>query len=166
MYKDLNGDKKIDSGSYTESDPGDLKVIGNSTPRFLFSLDLSADWKGFDIRAFLQGIMKRDYFQNSYYFWGTYSCGIWWSTGFTQHEDYFRADADHPLGQNLNSYYPRPLFSSKNEQTHRPVIYKTPLHPTENLQLGYTLPKSFTKQIGIEKSGSLYQAKTSGPEPK
>jgi outer membrane receptor protein involved in Fe transport len=57
MYKDLNGDGKISSGSYTIADHGDLKVIGNSTPRYLVGLDLNAAYKGFDLRLFFQGVM-------------------------------------------------------------------------------------------------------------
>ena len=70
MYKDLNEDGKIDAGSRTLQDHGDLKRIGNSTPRYNVGLELAADWKGFDIRMFWQGTLKRDYFQGSYYFMG------------------------------------------------------------------------------------------------
>lgn len=148
MYKDLNGDGKIDSGSWTSDDPGDRKVIGNNTPRFPVALTLSADWKGFDVRAFFQGIMKRDYFQNSYYFWGT-SGSIWWSTGMIEHEDYFRADANHPLGQNLDSYYPRPIFNGKNQQTQTRYLQDASYVRLKNLQIGYTLPESVTKKLNI-----------------
>lgn len=61
MYADLNGDGKIDSGAKTEGDHGDLTIIGNNTPRYLFGLDLNLDYKGFDFRAFFQGVMKRDF---------------------------------------------------------------------------------------------------------
>ncbi len=151
MYRDLNGDKKIDWGAWTEDNHGDVKVIGNNTARYPFSLDLNADWKGFDFRAFFQGIMQRDYFQSSYYFWGAYSWGIWWSTGLKQHEDYFRADANHPLGQNLDSYYARPLFSGKNQQTQTRFLQDASYIRLKNLQIGYTLPKSLTKRIDLEK---------------
>lgn len=70
MYKDKNNDKRISAGSKTLSDHGDLTVIGNSTPRYHFGIDLTANWKGFDIRAFFQGIMKRDYWQGSPFFFG------------------------------------------------------------------------------------------------
>ena len=60
MYEDTNNDKQINDGARTITDHGDLKVIGNSTPRFLWGIDLNASWKGFDIRAFFQGVMKRD----------------------------------------------------------------------------------------------------------
>ena len=53
MYRDLNGDGKISKGASTLDDHGDLKVIGNSTPRYFFGIDLNADWKGFDVRFFL-----------------------------------------------------------------------------------------------------------------
>ena len=39
-YADLNGDKKINIGSNTVDDPGDLSVIGNSTPRYAYSFIL------------------------------------------------------------------------------------------------------------------------------
>lgn len=37
-YKDLNGDGIIDKGKVTLDNPGDQKVIGNSTPRYRFNL--------------------------------------------------------------------------------------------------------------------------------
>lgn len=115
MYKDLNGDGKIDNGGNKYDDMGDMKKIGNNTPRYLFGLDLNADYKGFDFRAFFQGVMKRDYWQGSAYFWGATS--LWHSTGFVEHADYFRAEASNDLPANLNAYYPRPVFdSSKNRQ--------------------------------------------------
>ncbi|UZJ65535.1 hypothetical protein OKW96_04920 [Sphingobacterium sp. KU25419] len=70
MYKDINGDGKIDKGSNTEGDPGDLSVIGNNTPRYTFGLNLNADYKNFDFSIFFQGVMKRDVWQGGYYFWG------------------------------------------------------------------------------------------------
>lgn len=76
MYKDLNGDGKIDNGGNKYDDMGDMKKIGNNTPRYLFGLDLNADYKGFDFRAFFQGVMKRDYWQGSAYFGERPASGI------------------------------------------------------------------------------------------
>jgi len=153
MYKDLNGDGKIDPGSRTIGNTGDLSVIGNSTPRYLFGLDLGADWKGFDMKIFLQGIMKKDYFQNSYYFWGIGpDWGPWRSTGFVEQKDYFRDDANHPLGLNLDSYYPRPIFSTaKNQQTQTRYLQDASYIRLKNIQLGYTIPQTLTTKIGINK---------------
>ena len=56
MYADINGDGKIDNGSNTLDDMGDLKKIGNNTPRFRTGITLDAQWKGFDFSMFWQGV--------------------------------------------------------------------------------------------------------------
>lgn len=61
MYADLNGDGQISRGNKTLTDHGDLKKIGNSTPRYNFGLNLDTAWKGIDLKLFFQGTMKRDY---------------------------------------------------------------------------------------------------------
>lgn len=108
MYKDLNGDGKIDAGSSTLGDSGDKKIIGNNTPRYRYGVTLDGSWKGFDLNLFFQGVAKRDYILEGPYFWGAKN-GQWHSVGFEEHWDFFRPEGD-PLGANLNSYYPRPLF--------------------------------------------------------
>ena len=59
-FKDLNGDKKIDGGKGTADDHGDLKVIGNSMPRYEYSFHIGGAWKGIDLDLFFQGVGKRD----------------------------------------------------------------------------------------------------------
>ena len=152
MYRDLNGDGKIDEGARTIGDTGDLKVIGNDQARYAFSMNLSADYKGFDVRVFFQGVLKRDYFREvNYYFWGSSQWGQWWSTGFTQHEDYYRADANHVLGQNLNSYYPRPRYDSNNKKAQTAFLQDASYIRLKNLQIGYTLPEDVIKHLGVQK---------------
>lgn len=51
---------KIDEGVNTVSDPGDRKIIGNSTPRYNYGINLGASYSGFDLSIFLQGTGKRD----------------------------------------------------------------------------------------------------------
>ncbi len=151
MYADVNGDGKIDNGANTLDNHGDLKVIGNNRPRFLFGLDMTAAYKGFDLRLFFQGIMKRDYFQGSFYFWGA-GGDVWGSTCMEPHLDYFRENTDHVLGQNLDSYFPRPLFNSgKNRTTQTRYLQNAAYIRMKNVQLGYTLPASFTNKLLISK---------------
>ncbi|MBC8603525.1 TonB-dependent receptor [Parabacteroides acidifaciens] len=152
MYADLNGDGKIDNGGNKLDDHGDLKVVGNDTPRFQFGLDLNADWKGFDFRAFFQGVMKRDYWQGSAYFWGVGNSGIWHSTGFVEHADYFRAEQSNDLAANLNAYYPRPIFDSdKNNKKQTRYLQNAAYIRLKNIQLGYTLPSAMTNKFFINK---------------
>lgn len=151
MYADINGDGKINSGSYTLQDHGDLKVIGNSTPRYSYGLNFGMDWKGIDFSIFLQGVAQRDYFQGSYYFWGAEAGGRWGSMGLTEHEDYFRNDPNHPLGENLNGYYPRPLWgTNKNQQVQTRYLQNAAYMRIKNLQLGYSLPPKIISRIGLE----------------
>lgn len=167
MYADLNNDGKINNGSNTLGDHGDLKLIGNTTPRYQFGFEATADWKGFDLRAFFQGVLKRDYWNGNYFFWGAYGggdkqtneggSGMWWSTGFVQHEDYYRDENTNSVRNGVNetntdSYYPRPYFnSSKNTKRQTRYLQDASYIRLKNLQLGYTLPQAFVKKIQLSK---------------
>ncbi len=156
MYADLNHDGKISAGSGTLDDPGDKKVIGNSTPRFLFGLNLNASWKGVDIQAFFQGVMKRDYWQGSTYMFGAIGKGIWWSTGLREVHDYFRNEDTWSVAAgyqqaNTDAYLPRPLWNDKNIQCQTGYLQSAAYIRLKNLQIGYTLPQQLTKRWGIEK---------------
>lgn len=158
MYKDLNGDGKISSGSNTLSDPGDRSVIGNITPRYSFGFNLGGDWKNFDLNIFFQGVMKRDYFYGGYMFWGA-GRSMWETTAFTQHLDYFRDDPEHPLGVNTDSYYPQPkdpndwsgLSMGQNHWAQTKYLQNAAYLRLKNLTIGYTLPQAIAKRAGIQK---------------
>ncbi len=154
MYADLDGKPGITKGAQTLEDHGDLKVIGNNTPRFQFGLDLNANYKGFDVRLFFQGVMKRDYWQGSNMFWGVGQWGMWWSMGLKEHEDYFRSESiglpGHEIAANTNSYYARPRFDSdQNHETQTRYLQDASYIRLKNFQLGYTLPNALTRKIGI-----------------
>ncbi|MBF0575156.1 TonB-dependent receptor [Dysgonomonas sp. GY617] len=150
MYKDINGDGKIDAGSSTLTDPGDRTIIGNSTPRFKYGLTLEAAWKGIDISIFFQGVAKRDYMLGGAYFWGA-TGGMWQSVAFKEHWDFFRPEGD-PLGANLDAYYPRTLFSSgdKNQQTQSRYLQDASYLRLKNLQIGYAIPTMMSQKIGLQ----------------
>lgn len=150
MYADLNGDGQISRGNKTLADHGDLKKIGNSTPRYNFGLNLDAAWKGFDLKLFFQGTMKRDYMpgSGSTMFWG--AVGYWQTNFFKQHLDYFRgADTTNPLGPNLGGYYPRPLENDRNRNPQTRYLQNAAYCRLKNVTLGYTLPKSLTEKFCV-----------------
>ncbi len=154
MYKDLDNEPGINAGARTIDDHGDLSVIGNNTPRLHFGIDLNASWKGFDVRAFFQGVMKRDLWIGSPMFWGVTS-NMWWSAGFKEHGDFWH---DQPLGlpgheipANTDAYYPRPVFdTSRNQQVQTRYLQDASYIRLKNLQFGYTLPKQLVKKAGFE----------------
>ncbi len=100
-YVDQNGDGVVDKGSFTKDDHGDLVVIGNTTPRYEYSIRLGADFKGFDLSILFQGIGKRDY-------WGIGNVAIanfHYDNLFDYQTDYWRED-------NTDAFYPRPFASN------------------------------------------------------
>lgn len=163
--KNLNGDGKISEGARTLGDHGDLKILGDTYSHYFFGIDLNADWKGFDFRAFFQGVLKHDYWGSGNFTGmlfgvrGGYS--RWHTRGFKQHEDYFRAEPagleGHELPANLDSYYPRPIFSdssdgtsfgAKNQKVQSRYVQDASYIRLKNLQFGYTLPAKFTNKFG------------------
>lgn len=175
-YKDLNGDKKITKGTSVD-DPGDLSVIGNNLPRFRFGFNLNAEWNGFDVSAFFQGIAKRDYYPQSYLYWGFYQKPY---AGGTLHTfDFYRpsTDSDVDMGkhsqsyiqaglanQNLNAQYPvlQSWLADKNLGTDINNSMGLAIPQTgyllngaylriKNITVGYTLPQELTKKAHLSR---------------
>ena len=159
MYKDLNGDKKVNSGKSTYDDMGDLTKIGNSLPRYRFGITLDANWKGFDFLIFMQGVGKRDFWDASPYSVGA-NTGLWQSAAFKDHLDYWRPATDTNFGPNTNAYYPRPLFGqgSKNFQTSDRYLQNAAYMRIKNIQLGYTLPAAIASKIGASRVRLYFSA--------
>jgi TonB-linked SusC/RagA family outer membrane protein len=170
-FIDKNGDNKIETG-LTSKDPKDMSVIGNSTPRFRFGLDLNTSWKGFDIRVFLQGVAKRDYYPLDYMYWGFYQQP--YAGGYPHLLDFYRPNNDSPAdrakhsqaylnaglaNQNLNSRYPilQSWLADVNLGTVTGNAKGLAIPQTgymlngaylrlKNVTIGYTLPASLTRK--------------------
>ncbi len=141
MYMDLNGDGSVNNGAYTIDNHGDLEVIGNSTPRYAYSFTLEAQWKFIDLRAYFQGIGKRDFFfENSATFFGIVA--PYQRSFYTDHLDYFRY-AGSELGANYeNPYYGRLRTDTNNSQVCDRFLQNASYLRLKNLQIGFTLPKT------------------------
>lgn len=150
MYADLNGDKKINEGNNSLDNMGDKKLLGNNQARYLTGIHLDMSWKGFDFSMFWQGVLKRDFYPTGMVFWGVNSGGQWWSTAFKDHLDYFRADENHPFGQNLDSYYPRPLFSGKNQNIQSKYMQDASYMRLKNMMIGYTIPQDIANRMKLQ----------------
>ena len=57
---EIMGENVIYEGEGTLENPGDRIRIGNNLPRYLYGINLGANYKGFDLSIFLQGTGKRD----------------------------------------------------------------------------------------------------------
>ena len=152
MFKDLNGDKVINEGANTVDDPGDRKIIGNSTPRFRFGLDLGCEWKGIDFSMFWQGVAKRDLWLDGPMFWGI-SGGEWQSTGLKEHLDYYRPEnTTSVFGPNTNAYFPK-MYMSKdmNQKVQTRYLQNGAYARLKNIQLGYTFPTQIINKLHMQK---------------
>lgn len=147
-YADLNGDNKINFGKNTADDMGDLKVIGNSTPKYQYGFFADFGWRNFDASFFLQGVAKKDiWFGSSInYFWGI-TGSEWQSSPFTAHRDRWTPS-------NTDGYFPKYYMSgenSKNMQTQTKYLQNAAYMRLKNIQIGYTLPHDILGRIGFQK---------------
>jgi hypothetical protein len=175
-YKDLNNDGQITKGS-TADEPGDLSVIGNSAPRLRYGFNLSAQWNGWDMTAFLQGIGRRDYYPLHYLYWGFYQQP--YAGGQTHLFDYYRPTADSETDrakhsaayinagladQNIQAAYPvfQSWLADRNLGTSIGDAMGMAIPQTQyllngaylrikNVTLGYTLPAALTKKAGVSR---------------
>lgn len=72
-WADLNNDGKIDYGDGTISNPGDARVIANTSPRYGFGFSGQFSWNNFDLGVIFQGVLKRDWIPTSGYYWGIFN---------------------------------------------------------------------------------------------
>lgn len=144
-YKDLNGDGVINPGTSTLDDHGDLKVIGNSTPRYQYSFRISADWKGIDLDIFFQGIGKRD-------IWPTGAMAL---PGFRAGDGCYEHHLDYWTLENPDAFYPRPADlgegSIRNFLPQTKYLADFSYLRLKNITIGYTLPLNISKKLYLEK---------------
>ncbi|WP_312716449.1 SusC/RagA family TonB-linked outer membrane protein [Sphingobacterium multivorum] len=137
-FIDLNGDGIINQGSGTVGDPGDKQIIGSTQPRYNYSLRFGADWNGFDVSIFLQGVGKRNWYptEYAYDFWGPYSFP---SLSFI-HRDFMNNTWSE---ENPEGYFPKPrgyasyssgALGEVNDRYLQDVGYLR----LKNLTIGYT----------------------------
>lgn len=152
--EDLNGNGYIDRGANTADDSGDRVIIGNTTPRYLYSFNLSADWNNFFFSVFFQGVGKQDWFPSNEAstFWGQYNRPYnqmpTWHVG-----NYWTED-------NPDAYLPRyagyygPLYKGTANASTR-YLQNVAYIRLKNLQIGYNLPAHFAKKIAMQ-GASIY----------
>ena len=156
-YVDINGDGKITEGNRTLADHGDLKVIGNSTPRFNVGISGGFQWKNFDFNMNWSGNLKQDYLPafgvNA--FWGLTNS---WANSAVFVDapvlDYWRpADETNLLGPNTDAYFPKPYFSNetlKNRKPQSKYVLNAAYLRLRNIQFGYTVPESLYQKLPVK----------------
>lgn len=144
---DLNGDGVVNAGDNTVDNPGDRKIIGNTSPRYIFGLTLSASYKGFDFYALFEGVGKSSFYPpyNSWLFWGTYNHE--YVVPWTHLTNYYWT-ADNP-----NAYFPAPIaYGAKSGPMRYPnsrYLQNGAYMRLKNVSLGYSLPTGMLSKLRI-----------------
>lgn len=156
-FKDRNKDGVVDFGDYTVDKPGDLFKVGNSSPRLPYSIDLSGGWKGFDLRLFLQGIGKRDWYAgaSNIYFWGIYAQP--WTNVTKQ-------NLDHWSPENPDGYFPAiRAYAAEDNMSELTIPNKRYMQDAsymrvKNVTIGYSISKNVLKRMKIDKVRVYFSA--------
>lgn len=164
-YKDLDGNHVIDGGKGTADDHGDLKVIGNTMPRYEYSFHLGGSWKGLDLDLFFQGVGKRDMWtQSSFVFPLMRDADKALYANQTNYNVYDPANGIINISQsnrypclysgNEGSGNVTGLASIGGEHNYYPqtkYLVNMAYLRLKNVTIGYTLPASITKKVYMEK---------------
>lgn len=117
----------------------DRTKIGKPTPDWTFGLNLNADWKGFDFSLFLQGVSGADIFDATF------------------RQDIASANfptwvLDRWTGEGTSNKVPiLKAGDSKNWVCSDLYIQDGSYLRLKNITLGYTLPRSITQKIGVNR---------------
>jgi TonB-linked SusC/RagA family outer membrane protein len=135
-YVDRNGDGVINNN--------DWFYLGNAFPRYTFGFNYNLEWKGFDFSLFLQGVLKRDMLLRGELvepFHGGYGYVIY------EHQ------LDYWTPTNTDARYPRLAKNAYNFTTPSDVfLYDGSYMRIKNIVLGYTIPETLSKKIGVKKA--------------
>ena len=134
-YVDRNGDGIINQD--------DRYVLGNPFPRYTFGATYTADYKGFDLVVFVQGVGKRNLYIRGE---GVEAFHNNWENVYAQHLDRWTPT-------NTDADYPRLTIgtaSTNNNQGSDYWLRNGAYARLKNVQLGYTVPAALTGRIGVE----------------
>ena len=119
-FADLNQDGKIDKGSETLDNHGDLDIIGNTSARYQFGVNLGFNWNGIGLSAFFQGVGKKDWYPryDSGYFWGQYNRPFGYMLKAHAGDNVYREELDNWD----TAYWPRYASYQTHEKSNNRVL--------------------------------------------
>ena len=170
---DYNNPEATSQGAGTLANRGDLKVIGNATPRYEYSFRLGGSLRGFDLDMYFQGVGKRQMWQTSAFIMPLMRGA---DATYANQESYNKMifdesnniigyeidqNNDFPcmfpgsvgsgtvpnLGQGRYNFYPQSKYLSNAAY----LRFKT-------LTVGYTLPAELTRKAWIQKARVYFTA--------
>jgi TonB-linked SusC/RagA family outer membrane protein len=133
---DVNGDGKISAGTNTAENHGDLEYLGNTNSRYVFGLNIGANWKGFDLSVLFNGVGKRSILLEPY---ATMAFYDGWRMPWAIHQDYWTPE--NPVAK-----FPKLRFSDRiNDPISSHWVQDASYIRLKNVQVGYTLKQNVHK---------------------
>jgi TonB-linked SusC/RagA family outer membrane protein len=128
-FRDLNGDGQINVDDET--------LIGNPLPKFMLGINLTANYKNFDMTVFLNGNYGQDAFNFMKYF-----------IDFPAFQGNYSKDMLYEAGKSLPV-----LDRGDNYSPQRSTMYVENASWTRlrNLQIGYTIPPASLSRLGLDR---------------
>lgn len=161
---DDRGTNEINSGLNTVDSPGDQKVIGNSTPRYNFGVNLGVSYKGFSLSAILQGTAKRDVWiggMSLFPFGGSakayypvfYNQIDYWEPMGSCDGQYTENDREYWIAKNPDASLYR-LYSNmqnhgSNQRASTKYLQNGAYMRLKNITLAYTFPKALISKVSL-----------------
>lgn len=141
-YKDISGENGTPDGKVDATN--DRTVLGSTTPKFYYGLNLSASFKGFDFSALLQGLGGHKRLIGSYMAYAFYNGGQIqrWQVDNRWTKENPDKWAEYPRLETLN-------MNSPNLQVSDYWVRNASFLRVKNVQIGYTLPEEISKKIGL-----------------
>lgn len=161
---DDRGTNEINSGLGTVDSPGDQKVIGNSTPRYNFGINLGVSYKGFSLSAILQGTAKRDVWiggMSLFPFGGSakayypvfYNQTDYWEPMGSCDGQYTENDREYWVAKNPNAslyrLYGNMQNHGSNQRASTKYLQNGAYMRLKNITLAYTFPKALISKVSL-----------------
>ena len=149
---DENSKNEIYSGLNTLDNHGDRSVIGNSTPRYQYGINLSADYKGFGLSLFMNGTGQRDVWVGGEYMFPM--SGGTFGTLYSNQLDYWTpTERGGYTPVNANPEFGRIYDNAKaygsNYRVQDKYLLDASYFRLKNVTLSYSVPKKAISKIGI-----------------
>lgn len=163
-FKDLDGNSVINAGSNTLKDPGDRKIIGNTSARYEFGGHIGLSFKGLELKMLFQGVGNRDCFLpvSAVFPFGVgtkedmpFVAVYYNQTDYWTAKSYDPESPDYMLAANPDARLPRIYGqlenSGSNMRNSDRYMYSGAYMRIKNLTLSYSLPSALLARTRIAK---------------
>ena len=138
--------KRVDINGDNEITIDDLQYYGDANPHYSFGLNLGLQWKGFDVSAFFQGVMKQNIQRTGHL---SSPFASWW----TNQNVSFLGNTWTP--ENTDAKYPAMYYNGARKTWNYTGINDINIVNARYcrakvISVGYTLPRSIVEKMKIQ----------------